>query len=158
MSTLATEELALDANETNPWAAQAARFNTAARKLDLDEGIAKILGHPARELTVHIPVQMDDGRIEVFTGYRVQHSEARGPAKGGIRYDQRRHARRGARPGELDDLEVRRGQHPLRRRQGRHRLRPPHPLQERAGAPHPPLHRRDRRRSSAPSATCPPPT
>ncbi|HUX66151.1 MAG TPA: Glu/Leu/Phe/Val dehydrogenase [Terriglobales bacterium] len=86
MSTLATEELALDANETNPWAAQAARFNTAARKLDLDEGIAKILGHPARELTVHIPVQMDDGRIEVFTGYRVQHSEARGPGKGGIRY------------------------------------------------------------------------
>ncbi|HWG36376.1 MAG TPA: Glu/Leu/Phe/Val dehydrogenase [Terriglobales bacterium] len=84
---LVAEDLALDAKETNPWAAQAARFNTAARKLDLDEGIAKILAHPARELIVHIPVQMDDGRIEVFTGYRVQHSEARGPGKGGIRYD-----------------------------------------------------------------------
>jgi glutamate dehydrogenase (NAD(P)+) len=86
MSTVA-DELALDANETNPWAAQAARFNIASRKLGLDEGIAKILAHPAREITVNIPVQMDDGRIEVFTGYRVQHSEARGPAKGGIRYD-----------------------------------------------------------------------
>ncbi|MGH9481473.1 MAG: Glu/Leu/Phe/Val family dehydrogenase [Terriglobales bacterium] len=85
MSILA-EELALDAKETNPWAAQFARFNAAARKLNLDEGIAKVLAHPAREITVHIPVQMDDGRIEVFTGYRVQHSEARGPAKGGIRY------------------------------------------------------------------------
>jgi len=84
---LVAEDLALDAKEINPWAAQAARFNTAARKLNLDEGIAKILAHPARELTVHIPVQMDDGRIEVFTGYRVQHSEARGPGKGGIRYD-----------------------------------------------------------------------
>jgi len=81
-----TEELAVDSQETNPWAAQAARFDAASRKLNLDEGIAKILAHPARELTVHIPVQMDDGRIEVFTGYRVQHSEARGPGKGGIRY------------------------------------------------------------------------
>jgi glutamate dehydrogenase (NAD(P)+) len=46
----------------------------------------KILRCPARELTVYIPVQLDDGRIEVFTGYRVQHSIARGPAKGGIRF------------------------------------------------------------------------
>ena len=72
--------------ETNPWEAQAARFELAARKLDLDPGIWKILSQPAREITVHIPVQMDDGRIELFTGYRVQHSIARGPAKGGIRY------------------------------------------------------------------------
>ena len=42
--------------------------------------------HPGREITVHIPVQLDDGRLEVFTGYRVQHSIARGPAKGGIRF------------------------------------------------------------------------
>ena len=46
----------------------------------------KVLGTPAKEITVHIPVQLDDGRIEVFTGYRVQHSIARGPAKGGIRF------------------------------------------------------------------------
>lgn len=72
--------------ETNPWVAQAARFDLAAQKLNLDEGIWKILRLPNRELTVYIPVQMDDGRIEVFTGYRVQHSIVRGPAKGGIRY------------------------------------------------------------------------
>jgi glutamate dehydrogenase (NAD(P)+) len=72
--------------ETNPWEAQAARFDEAAHRLKLDDGIWKVLRYPAREIIVHIPVQMDDGRIEVFTGYRVQHSVARGPGKGGIRY------------------------------------------------------------------------
>ncbi len=72
--------------EINPWEAQAARFDYAARKLDLDAGIWKILRYPAREIIVHIPVMMDDGHIEVFTGFRVQHSVARGPGKGGIRY------------------------------------------------------------------------
>jgi glutamate dehydrogenase (NAD(P)+) len=72
--------------ETNPWMAQAARFDMAAHKLNLDEGIWRILRSPNREITVYIPVNMDDGHIEVFTGYRVQHSIARGPAKGGIRY------------------------------------------------------------------------
>ncbi|WP_158822351.1 Glu/Leu/Phe/Val dehydrogenase [Granulicella sp. S156] len=74
------------AQETNPWEAQAARFDEAAKRLKLDEGIWKVLRYPSREIIVHIPVNMDDGRIEVFTGYRVQHSVARGPAKGGIRY------------------------------------------------------------------------
>ena len=69
--------------ETNPWEAQAARFELAAQKLNLDKGLWKILSQPVREITVHIPVQMDDGRIELFTGYRVQHSIVRGPAKGG---------------------------------------------------------------------------
>ena len=64
----------------------AARFDIAARKLNLDEGLWKILRSPNREVTVYIPVAMDDGHLEVFTGYRVQHSIARGPAKGGIRY------------------------------------------------------------------------
>jgi glutamate dehydrogenase (NAD(P)+) len=72
--------------EKNPWEAQAARFDFAAQKLNLDQGIWKILRYPTREIIVHIPVQMDDGTIEVFTGYRVQHSIARGPGKGGIRY------------------------------------------------------------------------
>jgi glutamate dehydrogenase (NAD(P)+) len=73
-------------DELNPWMAQEARFDFAAKKLSLDQGIWKVLRQPARELIVHIPVGMDDGTIEVFTGYRVQHSIARGPAKGGIRY------------------------------------------------------------------------
>ena len=72
--------------EFNPWLAQEARFDFAARKLKLDEGTWKLLRYPARELIVHIPVQMDDGRVEVFTGYRVQHSISRGPCKGGVRY------------------------------------------------------------------------
>jgi glutamate dehydrogenase (NAD(P)+) len=72
--------------ETNPWEAQAARFDLAAHKLNLDEGLWRVLRYPNRELIVHIPVQMDDGHLEVFTGFRVQHSIARGPAKGGIRY------------------------------------------------------------------------
>src|SRR4051812_6849937 len=72
--------------EINPWESQAARFDLAAQKLNLDEGLWKILRYPAREIIVHIPVQMDDGHIEVFTGFRVQHSIARGPSKGGIRY------------------------------------------------------------------------
>jgi glutamate dehydrogenase (NAD(P)+) len=72
--------------ETNPWEAQAARFDIAAQKLNLDAGIIKVLRSPVREITVYIPVGMDDGSIEVFTGYRVQHSIARGPGKGGVRY------------------------------------------------------------------------
>jgi glutamate dehydrogenase (NAD(P)+) len=72
--------------ELNPWLAAEARFSEAAELLNLDEGLQKVLRTPARELTVAIPVQLDDGRLEVFTGYRVQHSIARGPAKGGIRF------------------------------------------------------------------------
>jgi glutamate dehydrogenase (NAD(P)+) len=73
-------------NERNPWLAAAARFDEAASRLKLDDGMRKVLRAPAREITVNIPVGMDDGRLEVFTGYRVQHSVARGPGKGGIRF------------------------------------------------------------------------
>ena len=72
--------------EFNPMEAQAARFDLAAHKLNLDEGLWKVLRYPNREITVHIPVAMDNGHLEVFTGFRVQHSIARGPAKGGVRY------------------------------------------------------------------------
>ena len=72
--------------EKNPWESQAARFNFAAQKLQLDEGLWRVLRQPSREITVYIPVMLDSGQLEVFTGYRVQHSIARGPAKGGVRY------------------------------------------------------------------------
>src|SRR6202158_2263831 len=72
--------------ETNPYEAMAARFDTAAHKLNLDGGLWEGLRTPERELIVHFPVGMDDGHLEVFTGFRVQHSIARGPGKGGIRY------------------------------------------------------------------------
>ena len=73
-------------DELNPLQAAEARFDLAAEALNLDEGISKILRTPTREVTIYIPIELDDGRIEVFTGYRVQHSIARGPAKGGIRF------------------------------------------------------------------------
>ena len=77
--------LALD-QELNPWLAAEARFDEAAARLGIDDGLCKVLRLPSKEITVNIPVQLDDGRLEVFTGYRVQHSIARGPGKGGIRF------------------------------------------------------------------------
>jgi glutamate dehydrogenase (NAD(P)+) len=61
-------------------------FDVAAKILDLDPGIWKILTHPKRQIVVSCPVLMDNGQIEVFTGYRVQYNITLGPAKGGIRY------------------------------------------------------------------------
>jgi glutamate dehydrogenase (NAD(P)+) len=84
--TATTVETAALEREFNPMEAQSARFDLAAQKLNLDEGIWKVLRYPNREIIVHIPVAMDSGRLEVFTGFRVQHSIARGPAKGGVRY------------------------------------------------------------------------
>jgi glutamate dehydrogenase/leucine dehydrogenase len=62
------------------------QLQETAKIINLDEGIHKILAKPKRVLTVSLPVKMDDGRIEVFTGFRSQHNDARGPFKGGIRY------------------------------------------------------------------------
>ena len=78
--------LAPEDAELNPRLSAEARFDAAAQALGLDDGMRKVLRSSAREVTVNIPVLLDDGRIELFTGYRVQHSIARGPAKGGIRY------------------------------------------------------------------------
>ena len=86
MATLTTPVSISHENEKNPWLAAAARFDEAAMRLKLDDGMTKVLRTAAKEITVHIPVLLDDGRLEVFTGYRVQHSVARGPAKGGIRF------------------------------------------------------------------------
>jgi glutamate dehydrogenase (NAD(P)+) len=63
-----------------------AQFDRAARKIDLDPGVSAVLRWPLREFRFQIPVRMDDGSISVFFGYRVQHNDARGPAKGGIRF------------------------------------------------------------------------
>ncbi|HEY4684618.1 MAG TPA: Glu/Leu/Phe/Val dehydrogenase [Dehalococcoidia bacterium] len=66
-----------------------AQLRKVADLLSLDPGLTEILAHPRRELTVHFPVRMDDGQTRVFTGYRVQHNDARGPVKGGLRYSKR---------------------------------------------------------------------
>lgn len=63
-----------------------AQLRSAGAMLGLEPGMIEILAHPKRELTVNFPVRMDDGTTRVFTGYRIQHNEARGPVKGGIRY------------------------------------------------------------------------
>ncbi|MEP6774491.1 MAG: Glu/Leu/Phe/Val dehydrogenase [Chloroflexota bacterium] len=76
------------AKKPNPYEIAVQQFMLAADKLNLDEGMKAILSKPKRELTVNFPVRMDDGSFRVFTGYRVQHSLTRGPAKGGIRYHQ----------------------------------------------------------------------
>ncbi len=71
---------------TNPLDTALAQFESAAQRLNLDPGLRQVLATCKRELATSFPVQMDDGSIKVFTGYRVQHNLARGPAKGGIRY------------------------------------------------------------------------
>jgi glutamate dehydrogenase (NAD(P)+) len=71
---------------TNPLDTAIAQFEAAAQRLNLDPGLRQVLATCKRELATNFPVQMDDGSIKVFTGYRVQHNLARGPAKGGIRY------------------------------------------------------------------------
>ena len=72
--------------ELSVYESMAARFDVAAQKLNLDEGLYHYLRTPNREIIVHIPVTLDVGRLEVFDGFRVQHSIARGPCKGGVRY------------------------------------------------------------------------
>ncbi|MBE3597390.1 MAG: Glu/Leu/Phe/Val dehydrogenase [Limnochordaceae bacterium] len=78
--------LARQAHKGSPLEMALEQLEKAAALAGIDEGLVKILKTPKRSLTVSVPVRMDDGRIEVFTGYRVQHNLARGPAKGGIRY------------------------------------------------------------------------
>ena len=71
----------------NLWTTALAQFEAAADRLDVNENVRATLRLPERELTVNFPVRMDDGSVRMFTGYRVQHNNSRGPSKGGIRYD-----------------------------------------------------------------------
>jgi glutamate dehydrogenase (NAD(P)+) len=72
--------------DLNPYRIAQIQFDLAAEYLKLDPGVRQILRAPKRVLEVSVPTKMDNGQIKVFTGYRVQHNVARGPAKGGIRY------------------------------------------------------------------------
>ncbi len=73
--------------EENPFEAMMSRFDRAAELLDLEPGIYKVLRHPEKQIITSSPVMMDNGDVEVFTGYRVLYNTSRGPAKGGIRFD-----------------------------------------------------------------------
>jgi glutamate dehydrogenase (NAD(P)+) len=73
-------------DELNVYASAEARFEVAALRLGLEEDIYRFLQYPSKEITVYIPVMLDSGHLQVFTGYRVLHSAVRGPGKGGIRF------------------------------------------------------------------------
>ena len=71
----------------NPFESMMARFDEAAHHLNLEPSLRKVLRHPEKQIIVALPVHLDNGLVEVFTGYRVLYNTARGPAKGGIRFD-----------------------------------------------------------------------
>ena len=98
-------------------------FDKAADHLRLADDVRRRLLDPYREVTVQVPVKRSDGKIHVFSGYRIQHNGARGPTRAASASTRGRR-RRGPRARLADDLEDGRGQHPLRRRQGRRQLRP----------------------------------
>ncbi len=77
---------AVTADELNVYRSADARFEAAAQKLGLEEGVYRYLKYPSKEITVYVPVALDNGKLEVFIGYRVLHSAVRGPGKGGIRF------------------------------------------------------------------------
>jgi glutamate dehydrogenase (NAD(P)+) len=74
------------AESVNAFQMAQAQFDHVAEMLNLDPQVAEVLRWPAREFTFRIPIRMEDGAIRLFTGYRVQHSDARGPSKGGVRF------------------------------------------------------------------------
>ena len=74
-------------HDENPFEAMMSRFDYAAELLNLDAGLYKVLRNPEKQIIISIPVSMDSGDVEVFTGYRVLYNTSRGPAKGGIRFD-----------------------------------------------------------------------
>jgi glutamate dehydrogenase (NAD(P)+) len=74
-------------NEENPFEAMMSRFDYAAQRLSLDPGLYKVLRSPEKQIIVSVPILLDSGEVEVYTGYRVLYNTSRGPAKGGIRFD-----------------------------------------------------------------------
>jgi glutamate dehydrogenase (NAD(P)+) len=86
VSTQISERAVELSHAMSPFEAATYFFDRAARELDLSDEMRAVLATSYRELAVQIPVRMDDGRLEVFRGYRIQHNGARGPYKGGIRY------------------------------------------------------------------------
>jgi glutamate dehydrogenase (NAD(P)+) len=86
MALLETASVKAPSAPENAWRNAQRQFDNAAELLDLDQDLRAVLREPKRELIVHFPVKMDDGRVRMFEGYRVQHNVARGPAKGGIRF------------------------------------------------------------------------
>jgi glutamate dehydrogenase (NAD(P)+) len=83
---MSKQQAAVAPEELNPFMIAKQQFDRAADYLELDDSMRRVLKNAKRQLIVSIPVKMDNGEVQVFEGYRVQHNIARGPAKGGIRY------------------------------------------------------------------------
>src|SRR6202171_5762802 len=81
-----TMDTSLEAGQQLAWKVALQQYDRAADKLNLGTAVREVLRYAKREVTVHFPVQLDDGSSRVYTGYRVWHNLARGPAKGGIRF------------------------------------------------------------------------
>ena len=126
--------------DLNPYRIAQIQFDIAAEYLKLDPGLRQILRTPKRVLEVSIPTKMDNGQIKVFTGYRVQHNVARGPAKGGIRYHPNVTVDEVKALATWMTWKMRGGEHPVRRRQGRRDLRSEADEQVRARADDAALH------------------
>ena len=108
------------------YAAALSQFDRAADQIELDPNLREVLRCPKRELTVNFPVEMDDGSITVFTGYRVQHNVTPRSGQGRHPLPPQRRPGRSSRPGHVDDVEVRRDEPALRRGQGRRDRRSAH--------------------------------
>ena len=127
-------------SEANPFDDARSQLREAATILGYDDGVYNMLATPRREVTVGIPLRRDNGEIEMLIGHRVQHNISRGPAKGGLRYSPDVDPRRGPRPRDVDDLEMRAARRSLRRRQGWRADRSPPVQRHRTGTRHPALH------------------
>ena len=141
--------------ELNPWLAAEARFNEAADRLNLDEGMQKVLRTPAREITVAIPVQT--GRWATGSVHRISRAAFHRARSGERRHPirSRRDAGRSAGARLLDDLEVRGREHSVRRREGRRHLRSDGSVADRTGANHAALHSGNHRFHRARTKTFP---
>ena len=129
-------------NEFNVYESAEARFEVAAKKLGLEDGVYRFMRYPNKEITVYIPVTLDSGQLEVFIGYRVHHSLVRGPVQGRHSLCARRDPGRSASPGQRNDLEMRGREYPVWRSQRRRHLRPVQTLARRTRTHHPAIHRR----------------
>jgi hypothetical protein len=108
----------------NAYEAALHNFDLAADKVRLEPDVREIIKYPERVLQVSLPVRLSDGHIHRFEGYRVQHSTARGPAKGGIRFHPNVNLEKSEGSRHLDDVEVRGGEYSLWGRQRRCGVQP----------------------------------
>ncbi len=141
----------------NPFEMAQKQFDGVADLLELDQPTRDLLRQPLREYHFSIPVRMDDGKVQVFRGFRVPAQRRPRPLQGRHPLPPAGDHRHRPGPGHVDDLEVLRGRHPARRRQGRRHLRPAQPQPARAGAHLPRLGPPGRQRTSARCSDVPAP-